>query len=139
MRYVTINTEISPFKLEGCQCRLKFHPEEIQRTPDETIRNRITKQSKLLDAINGNLTIDGSFIEIDEGNFALHFMLAFLGKAWIAGQFRVTNNGSTLIDEPFRISNTFAAFSGGKTQLKGNAKYLGEQIVKRTIKAIRNA
>lgn len=117
-----MNVEVAPFQLNGCRCRLKFDPKELQVIVHEEISKKIAKQTKYLDQYNGDLRIGGVFTEIDEGNFALHFMLAFLGKAWISGQMQVAFNGKALIDEPFRISNTYAAFTAGKGQLKGDAQ-----------------
>ncbi|MCA9124875.1 MAG: hypothetical protein H6822_09215 [Planctomycetaceae bacterium] len=134
-----MNIEIVPFRLEGCQCRLKFDPKEVQSALDAELRKRVNKNAKFLDTLEGELSITGAFTEIDEGNFALHFMLAFLGKAWIAGQIQVKHNGNALIDEPFRISKTFSAFTGGRSQLNGDAKYLAGDIVKRTVKALKRA
>ena len=132
-----MNVVVTPFQLEGCKCRLKFDPKEIQTALDEAIKKRVSKNSKALDKLSGDLSIGGKFTEIDEGNFALHFMLAFLGKAWISGQIQVVFNGKTVVDEPFRISKTFAAFTGGKAQLKGDAKFLGDSVVKKAVKAIK--
>ena len=132
-----MNVEVLPFQLDGCQCRLKFDPKELQILVYEEINKKIAKQAKYLDQHMGDLKIGGRFTEIDEGNFALHFMLAFLGKAWISGQMQVAFNGKALINEPFRISNTYAAFTAGKGQLTGDAKYLGDQVVKKTVKALK--
>ena len=132
-----MNVVVSPFQLEGCKCRVKFDPKEIQTALDEAIKKRIGKNSKALNKLSGDLSIGGRFSEIDEGNFALHFMLAFLGKAWISGQIQVVFNGKTIVEEPFRISKTFAAFTGGKAQLKGDAKFLADSVVKKAVKAIK--
>lgn len=132
-----MNTTVSRFQLEGCQCRLKLDPRELQTLLDEEIRKKLDKNAKVLDKTNGTLVIDGRFSEIDEGNFALHFLLAFLGKAWIAGNMRATIDGQTIVDEPFRISKTFAAFTNGKGQLKGDIKFLADQVVKKTLKQVK--
>ncbi len=134
-----MNVEITPFQLDGCQCRLKFDPKELQSLLNDVLHKRVGTKSKFFDQQDGDASIGGSFTEIDEGNFALHFMLAFLGKAWIAGQIQVKHNGNVLIDEPFRISKTFAALTPGKGQLKGDIKFLADDIVKRTIKALKKA
>ena len=132
-----MNVEIQPFKLDGCQCRLKFDPKEVQSALDEALNKSFSKKSKKFDRHEGDLQVTGSFSEIDEGNFALHFMLAFLGKAMMAGQMQVTHNGNVLLQEPFRLNKTFAAFTNGKGQLKGNAKFLADDIVKKTLKALK--
>ena len=132
-----MNLQISPFQLHGCQCRIKFDPKELQSLLDDELKKGFGKHKKYLDSRSGELTVTGGFSEIDEGNFALHFMLALLGKAWIAGHMRVEFNGQALLDEPFRIRNTYAAFTGPKGQLKGDTKYLAGQIVKKSIKALK--
>ena len=81
------------------------------------------------------MVVEGAFESINEGNFALHFMCAFLGKASITGRYHVHCDGQTLVQESFQISKTFAAFSGPKTQLKGDIKFLAGDIVKKTLKA----
>jgi len=68
---------------------------------------------KHFDKINGNLVIDGAFTEIDEGNFALHFMLALLGKARIVCRVQVSNDGNAIVDEVVRMSATCSCFTPG--------------------------
>lgn len=132
-----MNVEITPFQLDGCQCRLKFDPKELQSLLTEKLQKKFAKKEKALSAHAGDLVVEGAFTEIDEGNFALHFMLAFLGKAWIAGHMRTQHDGRILIDEPFRISATCSAFTGGKGQLKQDIEVLSNQILKKTMKAIK--
>ncbi len=132
-----MNVEVASFQLDGCQCRLKFDPQELQSLLTEKLQKKFAKKEKALDAYAGDLVVGGAFTEIDEGNFALHFMLAFLGKAWIAGQIRVQHDGRMLVDEPFRISATCAAFTGGRGQLKQDIEVLSGQMVKKTMKALR--
>lgn len=132
-----MNLQIAPFQLNGCQCRVKFDPKELQKLLDDELKRGFDKHTKYLNSRQGELTVTGGFSEIDEGNFALHFMLAFLGKAWIAGHMRVELNDQPLIDEPFRIQNTYAAFTGPLGQLKGDTKHLASQLVKKSIKALK--
>lgn len=132
-----MNVELAPFQLTGCQCRLKFDPKELQSLLDEKLHKKFAKKEKALSKYTGDLAVGGAFTEIDEGNFALHFMLAFLGKAWISGQMRVEHDGRILVDEPFRISATCSAFTGGKSQLKTDIDVLSNQVVKKTMKALK--
>ncbi len=126
-----MNVEVTPFQLNGCQCRIKFDPKELQTLLDTEIRKKLGKNSKHLDRLSGSLSIGGAFTEIDEGNFAIHFMLAFIGKAWIAGRMLVRYNNLTIVDQPFHISRLFSSFTGGKSQLRGDIKYLADLVVKK--------
>lgn len=132
-----MNVDIQPFALEGCKCRIKFDPRELQTRLVEELQKQVKRNSKLLNAKDGNLRISGSFTEIDEGNFALHFMLAFLGKAWITGSYKAELNGTPIVQENYRISGTFAAFTAGKGQLKGDITILAGQIMKKTVIALK--
>lgn len=129
----------SPFQLDGCQCRLKLDPGELQTLLVEKLEKKFQKKSKFLDQQSGDLSIGGRFVEIDEGNFAMHFMLAFLGKAWIAGHIQVQHNGQILVDEPFRVSATCSCFTSGSPQLRYDIEVLANQIVKKTIKALKQS
>ena len=128
---------VSPFQLNGCKCRLKFDPKELQELLVSELQKKLGKKSRFLNGIDGELSVDGEFQEIDEGNFALHFLLAFLGKAWISGHYCVSWNNERLIDEPFHLKKTFAAFTNGRGQLSGDVKFRADLIVKRTIKALK--
>lgn len=132
-----MNVTITPFQLDGCNCRLKFDPKELQEFLHEDLTKKVARKSKVLDRMNGELTVQGTFTEIDEGNFALHLMLAFLGKAWISGTYQVSYNGEPLLQESFRMNKTFAVFTNGRGQLKGDIKILNDQIVKKTLKALK--
>lgn len=133
-----MNVDVSPFQLEGCQCRLKFDPTELQTLLQDELNKRVGKKAKFFEPLGGELVIEGRFTEIDEGNFALHFLLAFLGKAWISGNYRVRQDGEEILNESFHLNKTFAAFTNGKGQLKGDVKILADQIVKKTIKTLKN-
>ena len=130
-----MNVDIRPFDLNGCKCRLKSDPKELQQLLSEQITTKLRKKSKVLDNMSGDLLIGGRFTEIDEGNFALHFMLAFLGKAWVAGHITVQYNGNGLVHEPFRMCRTFSAFTNGRHQLRGDTKFVADLVVKKTIAA----
>jgi hypothetical protein len=125
-----MNVQVARFQLDGCRCRLNFH---------QKLTDRARKISKRFGAGGGELTITGAFTEIDEGNFALHFMLAFLGKASLACHVRVLRDGRAILDEPLRASATCAAFTPGRGQLKYDAQVIADQIVKKTIKALQAA
>lgn len=129
--------DIHPFQLEGCQCRLKFDPVELQELLSSELHKKLGKKAKVLDKHDGTLTVEGHFTEIDEGNFALHFMLALLGKAWVAGDYRVSLDGNVLVEDAFFMKRTFAAFTNGKGQLKGDTKFVADEIVKKTVKAVK--
>jgi len=134
-----MNILASPFQLEGCQCRLKFDPRELQTLLLENVEKKFQKKSKFFDQHSGDLSVGGTFTEIDEGNFALHFMLAFLGKAWIAGHMQVQHNGQILVDEPFRVSAVCSCFTPGKSQLRYDIQVLADQVVKKTMKAMKQS
>ena len=129
--------DIHPFHLKGCECRLKFDPVELQELLEDEIHKKLGKKAKLLDQHHGTLTIQGRFTEIDEGNFALHLMLAFLGKAWVAGDYRVKLDDTVLVEDSFHMKRTFAAFTNGRGQLKGDTKFVAAEIVKKTVKAVK--
>jgi len=65
-------------------------------------------------------------------------MCAFLGKAWIRGQFRVIYNGQLVAEDEFHHKKVFAAFTNGKGQLKGDINFLAGDILKKTLKALKN-
>lgn len=133
-----MNVQINRFTLEGCQCRIKFDPKELQELLHNRLRERVGKNTKRFDKISGELVISGAFTEIDEGNFALHFMLAFLGKARLACRANVLFNGKTLLDELLTVSAMCSCFTGSKSQLKYDTKLLADQIIKKTIKSLRS-
>jgi hypothetical protein len=64
-------------------------------------------------------------------------MLAFLGKASLACHVRVLRDGQTILDEPFKASATCAAFTPGRGQLKYDVQVIADQVVKKTIKALK--
>ena len=132
-----MNVQVDRFQLEGCRCRLKFDPKEIQELVYQRLTDRVRKKSKQFGAGAGELKITGAFTEIDEGNFALHVMLAFLGKARLACQVRVLRDGRTILDEAFKMSATCAWFTPGRGQLKYDAQLIADQVVKKTIKALK--
>lgn len=133
-----MKVKVERFTLEGCQCRIKSDPKELQSLLYQKIRDKVGKKQKQFSASDGELTITGSFTEIDGGNFALHFMLAFLGKASIACRVQVAAEGRVLLDEPLRASATCACFTPGSSQLKTDVNVLADQIVKKAIKAIKS-
>jgi hypothetical protein len=130
--------QITRFTLEGCQCRLKFDPKELQELLHKQLQEKAVKNTKHFNKAGGELVISGTFIEIDEGNFALHFMLAFLGKARLACRAKVLCNGRSLLDEVLTASATCACFTPGKSQLKYDVTLIADQVIKKTIKALRN-
>jgi hypothetical protein len=132
-----MNVQVDRFQLEGCRCRLKFDPKELQELLYEKITNKVRKKSKQFSRGEGELQITGRFTEIDEGNYALHFMLAFLGKARLACHVRVLLDGQPIIDEPLKASATCAAFTPGRGQLKTDVQVIADQVVKKTIKALK--
>lgn len=132
-----MNGHINRFTLDGCQCRLKFDPRELQELLHQQLQEKAGKNKKHFDKMSGDLVIDGAFTEIDEGNFALHFMLAFLGKARLACRAQVTCNGDSIVNEVFAASATCSCFTPGKSQLKYDTKLIADQVIKKTIKAIK--
>lgn len=133
-----MNVQINRFTLEGCQCRLKFDPKELQELLHEQLQEKAGKNTKHFDRAGGEIVIAGAFTEIDEGNFALHLMLAFLGKARLACRAKVLCNGKVILDESLTASATCACFTPGKSQLKYDAKLIADQVIKKTVKALRN-
>lgn len=128
---------VERFQLEGCQCRLKFDPKELQELLHQRITKKVGKNAKHFNQGDGKLVIAGSFTEIDEGNFALHLMLMFLGKASLVCRAKVTRNGQDVLDEAFRASATCACFTGGRSQLKCDVNLIANKVVKKTIKALK--
>jgi len=98
---------------------------------------KFEKNTKHFKQGNGDLVISGIFTAIDEGNFALHFMLAFLGKASLSCQAKVVNKGQVILDEPFRAAATCSCFTNGRKQLKYDVQVIADQIVKKTVKLIK--
>lgn len=133
-----MNIQINRFALEGCQCRIKFDPKELQELLHQQLQEKADKNTKHLNKAGGELIVSGAFIEIDEGNFALHFMLAFLGKARLACRAKVLSDGKTLLDEVLTASATCSCFTPGKSQLKYDTKLVADQVIKKTIKALKN-
>lgn len=132
-----MNIQVARFQLEGCQCRLKFDPKVLQELLYEKIEAKVNKKSKFFNKENGELRISGAFTAIDEGNFALHLMLAFIGKASLACRVCVTQNDQPLFDEEFIASVTTTCFTGGQSQLKQDVNSIADQVVKKTIKTIK--
>ena len=132
-----MNVQVDRFQLEGCRCRLKFDPKELQELLHQRLSNKVRKKLKRFSAEEGELKITGAFTEIDEGNFALHFMLAFLGKARLACRVRVLRDGQPILDEEIKASATCAAFTPGRGQLKYDVQVIADQVVKKTIKALK--
>jgi hypothetical protein len=132
-----MNVQINRFTLESCQCRLKFDPKELQELLDQQLREKVDKNTKHLSNTDGDLTISGAFTEIDEGNFALHLMLAFLGKARLVCRAKVSRNSETIFDEVLSASATCACFTSGRSQLKYDTKLVADQVIKKTIKALK--
>lgn len=132
-----MNVQVHRFTLEGCQCRLKFDPKELQDLLHHKLEEKVHRNRKHFSKADGDLAITGAFTEIDEGNFALHFMLAFLGKARIACRAKVMRNGQRILDEVLSASATCACFTPGRSQLKYDTKLIADQVVKKTIKAIK--
>lgn len=128
---------VEPFQLEGCQCRLKSDPKELQERLHQRITELVGKTGKHFNQGDGDLVIAGAFTEIDEGNFALHFMLAFLGKASLACSVTVTRNDQTLWNEALTASATCACFTGGRSQLKCDVNLIADQVIRKTIKALK--
>jgi hypothetical protein len=128
---------VERFQLEGCQCRLKFDPKELQELLYQKITEKVGKNEKHFNQVDSEFVISGAFTEIDEGNFALHLMLAFIGKASLTCRVKVTRNGQNIFDEPFRASATCACFTGGKSQLKCDVNVIADQLIKKTIKALK--
>jgi polyisoprenoid-binding protein YceI len=116
---------------------LKSDPKELQELLQKELETKVRKKAKHLGGENGDLEITGAFTEIDEGNFALHFMLAFLGKAHISCRAKVVHNGQQILDEDLTASATLSCFTGGRAQLKYDTKVIADQVVKKTIKAMK--
>lgn len=133
-----MSVQINRFTLEGCQCRLKFDPKELQELLHQQLQEKAGKNTKHFDRAGGEIVIAGGFTEIDEGNFALHLMLAFLGKARLACRAKVSCNGKVILDETLTASATCACFTPGKSQLKYDTKLIADQVIKKTVKALRN-
>ena len=128
---------VHPFTLEGCRCRIKFDPKEIQAHLHSELSKKAEKKQDRLCAPGDNMEIQGAFLNIDEGNFALHFMLAFLGKASMECRVLVNLNAKTILDETITMAATCAAFSPPKSQLKTDAKFVADQVIKKTLKRIK--
>jgi len=128
---------VEQFALEGCQCRIKSDPKELQVLLHQKITDKIGKKQKKFEQPDGELAITGSFTKIDGGNFALHLMLAFLGKASISCRLKVLSDGRTILDEPLKASATCACFIPGGSQLKTDVNLIADQVVKKTLKAVK--
>jgi hypothetical protein len=128
-----MNLNNQPFQLDGCECRIKFDPVEMQTYLHQQFQKQLDKNRKYLQTRNGELAIDGRFILIDGGNYAFHLMLAFLGKAILTCHVRATVDGKTILDEPFTLSAVSPAWSPPKSQLKADASILAGKAVKKII------
>ena len=128
---------VERFALEGCQCRIKSDPEELQSLLHQKITDKIGKKQKHFDQLDGELAITGAFTEIDGGNFAMHLMLAFLGKASISYWVEILYDGRPLVNEQLRASATCACFTPGGSQLKTDVNLIADQVVKKAIKAVK--
>ena len=128
---------VHPFTLEGCRCRIKFDPKELQAVLHEELNKKAQKKEDKLGSPGDNIDFKGAFLRIDEGNFALHFMLAFLGKASMECRVLVSQNGKPILDETITMAATCAAFSPPKSQLKTDAKMIADKIVKLTLKRVK--
>lgn len=133
-----MSINVSPFQLNGCRCKLKSDPVVLQTMLRDLLIKNLQKKSKVLDKLNGPINVTGKFTEIDQGNYALHLLLIFLGKAWIAGSYKVDVNGQTLVEKDFRLSGLFPWYVGIKGQLNGNIKNLATQITTATTKAAKS-
>lgn len=131
-----MNVQVNRFALEGCQCRLKFDPKELQELLHHELEKRVAKKAKHFQKADGELVISGAFTEIDEGNFALHFMLAFLGKARIACRATAIRDGQRILDEVLSVSATCSCFTGGRSQLRYDTQVIADKVVKKAIKAL---
>jgi hypothetical protein len=116
---------------------VKFDPKELQELLHKKIIAKVRKSTKRLNQGHGELAIAGSFVEIDEGNMALHCMLAFLGKARLVCRAQVTRNGHSVLDEVLKASATCAWFTGPRAQLKCNVNLIATKVVKKTVKALK--
>jgi hypothetical protein len=126
---------VQRFQLEGCQCRVKFDPQELQELLYQKILRAIDKKKKQFNLSDGQFLVTGSFKKIDEGNFALHFMLAFLGKASLECEAKVFRNGQILLNEAIQASAACTVFTSPRSQLKYDVQIIADQIIKKTLKA----
>jgi len=126
------------FQLQGCRCRLKFDPKELQQLLVQRLEGRFAKDKKLKNSDKDTMSVSGRFLEIDEGNLALHIMLAFLGKPKIACEAEVKVDDKILWKEPIEFSTSGTCFHSMRALLKSDIDLLANDILKRTTKALKN-
>jgi hypothetical protein len=134
---VAVQVEVKPFQLEGARCRLKFDPKELQQLLHQKLQERFAKNKKIPGFVGSRLGVAGRFVNIDEGNLALHIMCAFIGKPKISCMVVVQVDGDVIVQQQFDAATSGTCFSSIRALLKGNVNLLARAIVNRTVKALK--
>ena len=133
-----MNVRVKPFELEGCACKIKFDPKELRGRLAQGLQEKFEKSngvSLVREETEGEVLVTGRFLRIDDGNFALHFMLAFIGKPSVECAVKAMRDGRLLFEETVRTSPKGTCFHSMRALLKLAVDKMADKIVKQVVKA----